>query len=204
MKQDSKLRLYWSQLKLSPFVGPMLTGWAVLALLLPPIGADLYTAVLLWTAAWAVLEHIAPKGHPGKWVRLLTPNFYAVRSLDGCWRIFQRRPERKGDCRQLLKDLLEDQRRLPEALTPGLYRTLTHETILARLKGMDNVAVLSSSPAYVATLEDTINQAVGRHCRLCKERCPFPGRQTLRQFYDVRFLVKEEADEGGKKTGAGR
>lgn len=198
MKQDSKLRQYWSQLKLSPFVSPMLIGWAVLALLLPPIGADLYTAVLLWTAAWAVLEHIAPKGHPRGWVRILTPNFYAVRGLDGCWRIFQRRPESKREgCRQLLKDLLRDQCRLPEALEPGLYRALTHETILARLKGMGNVAVLSSSPAYVATLEDTINQAMGRKCGRCSDRCPFPGRQTLRQFYDVRFLVKETAAPSG-------
>lgn len=198
MKRDSRLRQYWWQLKLSPFVGPMLTGWAVLALQLPFIGVDrLYMVILLWTVMWALLEHVAPKGHPKRRVHMLTPNFYAVRDFSNCWRIFQRRPERKENCRQLLKDLLMEQRRLPEALEPGLYRALTHDTILTRLKEMDNVAILSSSPAYVATLEGTINQATGRKCKRCSDRCPFPGRRTPRQFYDVRFLVKEKAAPSG-------
>lgn len=205
MKPSSKLRWYWCQLKMNPFIGPLLAGWAVFTLIMPPIGAGwFYAALLLWAVLWAVLEHVAPKGYPKGRVKLLTPNFYAVRDVAGCWRIFQRRPELKGDCRTLLKDLLEDQHRLPTALTPGLYRTLTHDTILARLERMDNVAVLSSSPAYVATLEETVNQAMGQRCRRCTKRCPFPGRQKPRQFYDVRFLVKEGGPDEGGRTGPHR
>lgn len=195
MKPSSNWRRFWLQAKVNPFIGPLLTGWAVLTLTAPLIGVGwLYAALLLWGALWAILEHVAPKGHPKLWVRLLTPNFFAVLDFTGCWRIFQRRPEQRQDCRQLLKDLLEDQRRLPGALMPGIYCTLTHETILARLKGMDNVAILSSSPAYVATLEDTITRATGRKCGSCSQRCPFPGRQRPRQFYDVRFLILERRD----------
>lgn len=204
MKPSSKLCRYWHQVRINPFIGPLLAGWAVFALTMPLIGAGwFYAALLLWGALWASLEHVAPRGWPHGWVRLLTPNFWAVRDFSGCWRIFQRRPERVRDCRLLLKDLLEEQYRLPAALEPGLYRALTHDTILTRLKRMDNVAILSSFPAYVATLEETVNQAMGKRCRHCAERCPFPGRQTPRQFYDVRFLIKEEANGGVRKTGPG-
>lgn len=200
MKPSSKMRQCWCQFKINPFVSPLLAGWAVFSLVVPQLGAGWFSILLLWGALWAVLEHVAPKGHPKHRVHLLTPNFYAVQDFSGCWRIFQRRPEHTGDCQDLLKELLEDQRRLPAALKPGLYRTLTHDTILTRLKRMDNVAIRSSSPAYVTTLEETITRAVGHHCRLCTEHCPFYGRQKPRQFYDVRFLIKEEADNGIRKT----
>lgn len=203
MKPSSKLRWYWCQLRINPFIGPMVTGLAVFALTMPLIGEGwFYAALLLWGALWAALEHVAPKGYPPRRVRLLTPIFYAVQDLTGCWRIFQRRPATAPEgCQDLLKDLLEEQHRLPAALTPGLYRTLTHDTILGRLKRMDNVAILSSSPAYVATLEETINQVMGKRCRRCTQRCPFPGRQKLRQFYDVCFLVKEGGPDEGGRTG---
>lgn len=206
MKPSSKLRWYWCQLRINPFIGPMVTGLAVFALTMPLIGEGwFYAALLLWGALWAALEHVAPKGYPPRRVRLLTPNFYAVQDLTGCWRIFQRRPATAPEgCQDLLKDLLEEQHRLPAALTPGLYRTLTHDTILGRLKRMDNVAILSSSPAYVATLEETINQVMGKRCRRCTQRCPFPGRQKLRQFYDVCFLVKEGGPDEGGRTGPHR
>ena len=46
----------------------------------------------------------------------------------------------------------------------------------------------------LATLEDTITRATGRKCGSCSQRCPFPGRQRPRQFYDVRFLILERRD----------
>lgn len=191
MNPSSKLRRIWWQLKLDPFLAPMLAGWVIIVMAAPWIGAGWsYTALLLWGALWAFLEHVAPRGWPRGRVRLLTPNFWAVKDLSGCWRIFQRRPEEKGDCRQLLKGLLAEQRSLPDALTPGQYRTLTHETILVRLRQMPNVAILSCRPAYVATLEETINQATGKRCRHCAQRCPFPRRRKPRQFYDVRWKVR--------------
>lgn len=182
---------------MNPFVGPLLAGWAVIAVMAGQIGAGrVYTALLLWGALWVVLEHVAPKGYPRSRVRLLTPNFFAVRDCSGCWRVFQRPPPRASDCQRVLLDLLKDQRRLPAALTPGRYRALTHSTILERLERMDNVSILSSSPAYVATLEDTISSTVGRQCHLCQERCPFRGRALPRQFYDVRWEIRKGANNG--------
>lgn len=207
MKPSSKLRRYWCQLKMDPTIGPVVTGWAVFALIMPLIGAGWFydAALLFWVVLWAVLERMAPKGYPRSRARLLTPYFYTVKDLSGYWRVFQRRREESQEsCQLLLKDLLEDQYRLPAALEPGLYRTLTHDTILGRLKRMDNVAILSSSPAYVATLEETINQVMGKRCRRCTQRCPFPGRQKLRQFYDVCFLVKEGGPDEGGRTGPHR
>lgn len=190
MNPSSKLRRLWWQLRLDPYVAPMLSGWVVIAAVTPWIGVGwLYVALLLWGVLWAVLEHVAPRGWPRGRVRILTPNFWAVRDLSGCWRIFQRRPEQTG-CRQLLKGLLTEQQSLPDALTPGRYRALTHETILHRLQRMPGVTILSCRLAYVATLEETINQAMGKRCRHCAQRCPFPGRCKPRQFYDVRWEVK--------------
>lgn len=204
MKPSSKLRRVWCQLKMDPTIGPVVTGWAVFALTMPLIGAGwFYVALLLWAVLWAVLEHVAARGYPKSHARLLTPYFYAVKDLSGYWRVFQRRREEsKESCKLLLKDLLEDQYRLPAALEPGKYHTLTHGTILARLERMDNVVILSSSPAYVATLEKIINQATGKRCRHCTKRCPFHGRQKPRQFYDVRFLVKEGGPDEGGRTGS--
>lgn len=190
MRQSFRLRRSWWRLKLDPFVGPSLAGVAVLAVLEPWMGlTPCSVAVLLWAAFWAILEHVALKGRLQRWSRSLTPNFFAVR-VAGCWRIFQR-PAPSGSCKEILKELLADQRRLQEALVPGTYRTLTHDTILSRLRRMDNVAILSCKPAYVATLEDTISGATKGRCAKCSGPCPFPGRRQLRQFYDVRFLVQK-------------
>lgn len=190
MNLSSKLRRLWWQLKFDSFLTPMLAGWAVFAAAAPWIGAGwFYTALLLWGALWAFLEHMAPRGWPRGQVRLLTPYFWAVKDLSGCWRIFQRRPKQSLDCKTALRGFLEEQKRLPAALTSGQYRALTHETILNRLRQMPNVTILSCRPAYVTTLEETVNQAMGKRCRNCSERCPFPGRKKPRQFYDVRWEI---------------
>lgn len=188
MKQSSKLRRLWCRLKMDPFFGPAMAGVAFLVVLEPWIGVTpCCVAMMSWTAFWAVLEHVALKGRPRFWTRNLTPNFFAVR-VAGYWRIFQR-PAARIDCKSVLRELLADQRRLPDALEPGLYRTLTHDTILNRLRRMDNVEILSCRPVYVATLEDTIAGATKGRCSKCSGPCPFPGRKQLRQFYDVRFEI---------------
>lgn len=163
--------------------------------LLPPNRALGNVSVLLWATLWAIWEGLMAKGWPRRWNRSLTPNFIAVRDLAGCWRIFQR-PAPAGSCKEILKELLADQRRLPEALEPGMYRTLTHDTILNRLRQMDNVEILSCKPAYVATLEATLSGAVRGRCSHCSGRCPFLGRRQLRQFYDVCFLVPGMGTDG--------
>lgn len=191
MKQSSDLRRLWCRLKLDPNIGPMAASAAVLAALTPWVGSTVgYASVLLWAALWAIWEGLMAKGWPRCWNRSLTPNFMAVRDLAGCWRIFQR-PAPPGSCKEILKELLADQRRLPEALEPGMYRTLTHDTILNRLRQVDNVEILVCKPAYVATLEATLSGAVRGRCSRCSNRCPFPGRRQLRQFYDVRFLIQK-------------
>jgi len=174
----------------------MVASAAILVALTPWVGSTVgYASVLLWAALWAIWEGLIARGRPRGWVQGLTPNFIAVRDLAGCWRIFQR-PAPPGSCKEILRELLADQRRLPEALVPGMYRTLTHDTILSRLQQMGNVEILACKPAYVATLEATLSGAVRDRCSRCSNRCPFPGRRQLRQFYDVRFEVKGEMHNG--------
>ncbi len=190
MKPSSKLRRLWCRLKLDPYIGPMVASAAILVALTPWVGPTVeYVSVLLWAVLWAIWEGLMAKGRPRSWIRSLTPNFIAVRDLAGCWRISQR-PVPPGSCKEILRGLLADQRRLPEALEPGVYRTLTHDTILHRLRQMDNVEILACKPAYVATLEATLSGAVQGRCSHCSNRCPFPGRKQFRQFYDVYFLLK--------------
>lgn len=192
MKPSSKLRRLWCRLKLDPYIGPMVASATILVALTPWVGPTVeYVSVLLWAVLWAIWEGLMAKGRPRNWNRSLTPNFIAVRDLAGCWRISQR-PAPPGNCKEILRGLLADQRRLPEALEPGVYRTLTHDTILHRLRQMGNVEILACRPAYVATLGDTLCGAVRGRCSHCSSRCPFPGRHLLRQFYDVRFLVRKK------------
>lgn len=192
MNPDSKLRRLWYESKLNPFLGPSVTGCAVLTALIPWTGLSLwYCLVLLWAALWAALEHAAPKGWPPCRVRQLTPNFYAVKDLTGGWRIFQR-PSDLGDCREALRDLLKDQDRLPAALKPGRYRALTHEAVLTRLQAMAQVKSLTWKAAYMATLEEVVSRTVRRRCKGCSEHCPFHGKHKARMFYEVRFEIREE------------
>lgn len=191
MKRSSNLRRWWSMARLNPFVDPLMAGLVVLAAVYPLAGATTWWLLLWisWAVLWAALEQLAGKGYPRSRVRVLTPNFYAVRDLGGTWRIFEKRPVNRGPCRAVLGELLRDRQRLPAALVPGRYRALTHDTIVARLQGMANVRILSCRPAYTATLECTIRHVVCGRCRRCAERCPFPGRTRLRTFFDVEFLV---------------
>lgn len=179
---------------MNPFVSATLAGWLLFAPLYFFLGEIIFLAILvLWGMLWAVLEHVAPKGYPRRSTRLLTPNFFAVRDFTGGWRIFQRSPGEIGDCQVLLKGLLKDQIRLPEALLPGRYRALTHETILGRLRRLPHVEIQSCRRAYVATMEVTVSRAAKGRCRRCTDGCPFLGRSHPHQFYDVRFLVKKKA-----------
>lgn len=190
MNPNSKLRRLWCGFLFDPFVAPLAAPWAVFSpALILTRSALLYVLLLLWSVLLALLEHMAPYGWPKSRARRLTPNFFAVRDINGCWRVFQCRPKGKEDCQTLLRELLSDRRRLPGALTPGSYRALTHDTILCRLRRMPNVDICSCTPVYVATLEDTVSMAVRGRCRHCKERCPFPGLKKPRTFYDVCFQV---------------
>ena len=192
MNLNSKLRRVWYQLKQSPFLAPEMVGCVVLTAFLPWVGIPVwYGFLLLWAALWAGLEQMVKEGWPRSRVRFLTPNFYAVKDLTGVWRIFQRPAERGKICSQIVKGLLKDQQRLPDALPPGRYYALTHETILLRLQAMCNVKIISCREAYVATMEETVLRIVRGHCRHCgEERCPFLGRSKRRTFYEVQFEIQ--------------
>jgi len=134
------------------------------------------------------------RGLPRSRAKSLTINFFAIKDLSGTWRIFQRAPALgtgTAVCRQVLREILTDRVRLPDALmaNPGRYRTLTHDTFLERIKQIPGAEILTCRPAYVATLEDTISKATHGHCAKCAVRCPFVGRSQLRQFYDVTFRI---------------
>ncbi|MEG2455767.1 MAG: hypothetical protein RSC08_05890, partial [Oscillospiraceae bacterium] len=103
------------------------TLWA-LGGCVPALALYLRTTCLLWSLAalawcllWLILERTLPRGHPRRFVRELTPNFYAVRILAGRWVVLQRgSPQRHTeDCKSLRRSLLADQQRLPAALPPG-------------------------------------------------------------------------------------
>lgn len=192
MNLNSKLRRVWYQVRQNPFLAPEMAGCAVLTAFLPWVDISVwYALLLLWTALWAALEHVSKKGWPRSRVRLLTPNFYAVKDLTGVWRIFQRPAERWKSCSQIVKGLLKDQQRLPEALLPGRYYALTHETILLRLQAMCNVKITSCQEAYVATMEETVLRIMRGRCRhCCKKHCTFLGRSRSRTFYEVRFEIQ--------------
>jgi hypothetical protein len=172
----------------------MLLGYAVLLL------AACASARLLWlgaAAAWAfttaLLSAACRLGYPRCLSRQLTPNFYAVRFLSARWTVFQRRPAKQNllpDCRALLKELIAEQTRLPAALAPGKYRTLTHDTVLRRLRQLQNAQDISAKPAYTAGMNSIRCAMTANRCKKCKEPCPFPPQgMTPRQFYLVTFEI---------------
>lgn len=138
---------------------------------------------LLWVVFCWALGRAANEGRPAGLSAVLTPNFYAVRCLNGRWSIFQRRrrKQRHGDRRAYLKELVAEQRLLPAALKPGRYQALTHGTVLRRLKAMKNAVDIQVTPAYRAALQ----AQRGRGCRAGVE-----GKK--RQFYLVWFTITEQ------------
>lgn len=128
----------------------------------------------------------------------ITPNFFSVRLLSGRWGIYQRRRKHRGalDCRQLLKELVADQVKLPAALEPGRYRAVTHDTVLRRLRRMENARNLVVTPVYMADMKRIHAAMVGKRCKKCRERCPFPAQDTPRQFYDIRFEIIKTNEKG--------
>ncbi|MCI2107053.1 MAG: hypothetical protein LKK00_10145, partial [Intestinimonas sp.] len=138
---------------------------------------------LLWVAFCWALGRAANEGRPARLAAVLTPNFYAVRCLNGRWSIFQRRPKRDWyeDRTAYLKALVAEKRLLPAALKPGRYQAVTHGMVLRRLMAMKNAADLQVTPAYRAALQ----AQRGRGYRA--------GRKgEKRQFYLVRFTITEQ------------
>lgn len=186
-------------LRVNPLLPPLLGGYALLAAIaLCTGGAAWLFFSLLWVLTFAALDWLAAHGRP-RWLALgLTPHFYAVRAPAGWYGIFQRRPDggRSTDCKALLRSLAEQQRRLPAALPPGRYRALTHETVLRRLRAMENASIITATPAYTADLARIRSRMTGGRCKHCKQKCPFPQDTSVkRQFYFVTFQVRARATE---------
>lgn len=192
---SQSFRRFLVQLRLDPFLSLMLDGF-IPAFLLAFL--TLEEVWLLLAMVWVLLCDLLSKA-AARWKlpgisRPLTPDFYAVRAWNGAWSIFQRRPPggRKMDCRALLEGLVREQRLLPGALWPGFYQTVTHDTVLRRLKATPNAQVLEVAAVYTASLEHICRHMTGGRCRRCKKACPLLVFQKVtRPFYYVRFCIKE-------------
>lgn len=197
MKQSfNRLCRVWHQLRTDPYLPPAMLGYSVLLLAFCITSDALWLgAAIAWVALIYLLTRTCPYGRPRWLARQLTPNFFSVRLLPGRWTIFQRRAvggKGQPDCRQLLKELLADQRRLPDALAlaPGRYKTTTHDTVLNRLRKMQNARITSEKPVYTSTMAAICSAMTGGRCKKCKKTCPFlTQREQARQFYEVKFEI---------------
>ncbi len=151
--------------------------------------------ILLYLIPFCVLERTLPNGYPYFLSRRLTPMFYSIRSPAGRFSIVLKRPHGTSDCRAMMRLIAAQSRRLPEALikAPGKYRAITHEYVLRRIERIPGAVIESARPVYVADMTATLNALTGGACKKCAEHCPAAaGRQTRRQFYDVRFTIHTE------------
>lgn len=197
----SSVRRFWCQLLVDPFLLPLVLGYAILLLtacapvsgLWASIAQVLVDLTLGWVILVAILSMASRQGYPRCFSRILTPNFYSIRLLSGRWTIYQRRAAKQKDlpdCKTLLKDLVAEQTKLPAALEPGRYKTLTHDTVLNRLRRMQNARDIVAKPAYMANMKSICAAMTGKRCKNCKEPCPFLAqREKLRQFYLVTFKI---------------
>lgn len=195
------LRRIWCQLLVDPFLLLLVLGYVILLLaacassngLLVGIATLLVDIAFMWVLLMAVLYMTSQHGHPRYLTRILTPYFYSVKLLPGRWTIYQRRVAKQKelpDCKTLLKDLVAEQTKLPAALEPGKYKTLTHDTVLNRLRRMRNARDIVAKPAYIADMKSICSAMTGKRCKKCKEPCPFfAQRETPRQFYLVTFEI---------------
>lgn len=192
---SQSFRRFFVQFRLDPFLPLMLAGFIPAFLLAFLMLEELWLAVsLVWVLLCDLLSKAAARWKLPGISQPLTPDFYAVRAWNGTWSIFQRRPPggREMDCRALLEGLVREQHILPTALPPGRYQTVTHDTVLRRLKAMPDAVIQEVMPVYTATLEHICRHMTGGRCRRCKKACPFLAfRKGTRPFYYVRFCIKE-------------
>ncbi|MEA4934338.1 MAG: hypothetical protein VB071_12290 [Lawsonibacter sp.] len=182
MSQGFKQFLW--QLRIEPISQLMLMGYAIfLVLMVLTLDGVYLMLALFWVLLLTILGRTANNGHPAWLATVLTPNFYAVRALNGRWSIFQRRRGKGGpaDRRAALKELVAEQTLLPAALKPGRYQAITHDTVLRRLKALPNVSEVVVTPAYRAALKATWGKGLRGSRR-------FASRKR-KQFYLVRFQV---------------
>lgn len=102
---------------------------------------------------------------------------------------------RQRSCSETLRALVQEQYELPEKIPQGQYKVITHETVLRRLKQLQNVAIISCVPIGMDTLEHTIKHMhCGIRCNRCMQNknCRF-GRMICapRQFYYVTFHLQK-------------
>lgn len=179
MSQGFK-KFLW-QLRIEPISQLMLMGYAIFLVLTVLTLNEIYLILCLsWVLLFTILGRTANNGHPAWLATVLTPNFYAVRSLNGRWSIFQRRRGKGGpaDRRAALKELVAEQTLLPAALKPGWYQAITHDTVLRRLKAMPNASEVEVTPAYRAVLKTSRGKGG-------------TGSKIKRRFYLVRFTIAE-------------
>lgn len=180
----NSLRRAWCKFCADPFLPPLLVGYGLLmTMAFIASSTALAGCAAAWTILIAILFNACPRGCPPGLARVLTPNFFAVRLWSGRWGIYQKRPTGHTDCRELLKSLLEDRHRLPAALTPGRYFTITHETVLKRLRQLPNAKDITVRPAYTAALASP--------CIRCGTKCSFALKKSnKRAFYVVTFAIE--------------
>lgn len=189
----NRIRQVCWQIRILPFMFPLVLYAASLVAFCMTFIGLWFGVALCWVAVILVLERTSPHGRPRWLARKLTPNFYSVRLLSSRWGIFQRCAVKKNeqtDCIQLLKELVADQVRLPNALPPGRYKALTHDTVLRRLQRMSNARDIMAKPAYMANMAAICSAMTAKRCKTCKGNCPFLAqRETQRQFYYVTFEI---------------
>lgn len=184
------IRRFWFLTRANPIQRLLWCGYLILLLLAPMHIAFLLLAVL-WAAVWLLLDKLAAAVRLPGLAKPLTPNFYALRSPWGWQGVFQRKPPGGGTpCRELLLGLCREQNALPDALTPGRYRTVTHETVLRRLRCMENASIRSIQYAYTANMAGIYDTMTGGRCRHCTAPCLFyKAAEKERQFYFVVFDI---------------
>ncbi len=184
----NRLRRFWFLLRADPAQQALWSGYLLL-LCLTPFSPLFLLPALLWAALWLLLCRSAPRGRPRWLSRPLTPNFYALRSPFGWMGVFQR-PAGPLPCRDLILGLCKEQIALPAALPPGLYRAVTHETVLHRLERMERAHILRKEFAYSAPLSAIYHTMTGGACRRCQNPCRlYSAAGNPRPFFFVVFQV---------------
>lgn len=147
-------------------------------------------AVIFLSLLWGKLASI----HIGN-------NFLALPALPGRPRTIcqvRQKGAKKMSCRVLRRSVLLDAGQVSSALPDGTYRTLTHETVIRRLKRMGGITILAMHPAYFDTLHSVLLCETAKRCRRCRQRCN-AWDSPIRQFYLVRFEKKPCLLGGGKE-----
>lgn len=101
-------------------------------------------------------------------------------------------------CSEIMRGLIREQYTLIDAIPPGRYKAITHDTVMRRIEAADELFIKQCRPVGMGDLKSIqARMRAGKGCSCClqKKNCRYESMiSARRQFYYVEFEKIEKRE----------